>query len=281
MQKILLIANTLLIIVVIAFLLPMFLDAQETRVMVNEQAKEIKNLQDAKDALSNADHDNKQLIELTQDHIQKIQESQTQKYAEIASRDDAQDKQMNQILQNDTQVQQQITTVESKINTHETRLASGDQRLQAIEAKTDKLTESIANLLQTNGRRIAPAGTTSIAEDKSHIYRQPISSQVPNLFDKITPQTLAGTWQLALPAGFVRQATIKAVGTDQIFINSGGNLNATFKIEGNMLVSTDVPETNFLEYTWQIEGLNRLRLVYSKSTFRVNNDYTGATLTRE
>ncbi|HAI14550.1 MAG TPA: hypothetical protein DCM28_22785 [Phycisphaerales bacterium] len=281
MQKILLIANALLTIFLIAFVLVLYIDMQQGFNVINEQATTLDTVKNVNVEQGKQIQTLQAFEESTTQNIGTLRDDQIKVQKQITDAAEAMKTHLNAVQQTDLKVQQQITTTQAISNRMGRQLKTLEDQTEKINKSIDKLTADIRLVAQSTETQLPPAKSTAEKEN-TRIFRQPFSPTDPNLnLNEITPLSLAGKWTMNLPAGFQREVSIKVVGTNRILLGSNGNLGATFEIQENMLVSTNVPATYFLEYTWQIESPKRLRLVYSKSTMQVSNNYTGATLTRE
>ena len=91
---------------------------------------------------------------------------------------------------------------------------------------------------------------------------------------------LSGSWQVVLPAGFVKTMTIVSLGGD-MYSMKPLNFAGKYELRGNRLEITEPVDARLTEFAWELQADDSLILVEGPPVAKTGADYTGAVLRRQ
>ena len=102
------------------------------------------------------------------------------------------------------------------------------------------------------------------------------------LVDPAQEKSIAGKWEMTLPAGFKHPATLVALGDQRFRIeDTPPNFRGVYERTGDRLAVVEPTDKRLTEFVWQIQSDDSLLLIESPPTGKIGSDYRGATLKRK
>jgi hypothetical protein len=97
-----------------------------------------------------------------------------------------------------------------------------------------------------------------------------------------TAQTLAGQWQMRLPAGFVHSVTLTPLGENRYRLEPARlNSSGVYEVRNGRLAIVEPNDRRLLGFEWKIEEDGQLKLVGQPPLRETGSNYLGATMIAE
>ncbi len=259
MQKTLLVINTIFIMAVGAFVLPLFLDVRDVSMQVQDLSQ--RNEQTLEQAATQADQFQKSMQQAQQELILKVDQFETTKTAQ----------------------DEKIAAVQKQLDELVTELKLINQGNTDVVTKANNLEKQVAEIASMQGTmydKILGEVLKSVDKNLSTSNSRPATQRVVMPIAK--SESIEGSWLLVLPAGFQRQVAWKQVSpVDYQFSSPGSSFTGTYQKRGDQLVLVSASQSRLNgHFIWQIDNAHAMRLIKSPPTSMIGSDYTGATLVR-